>query len=110
MMLISWVKENLAIPIGMSLVTALCSTGYVLTEVGAIQYHTLRSMYKDGSINFKKQLTTDIAHGSISHWQYTDLVRAYWVDSGALTIERDATTTTDDERQALLKQINVKPE
>lgn len=83
--LITWMRENLALPVGMVLATACIAFVWQLTEIDAHRYHVLEQMYLDGTPQFRSAVQ-DCCDDSINEWEYTGLIRLYWTDARALRL------------------------
>ena len=103
---LKWVRENLAIPLGMVALAAIATGGYMNTEIGARQYEILGKMYTQGSDRFRTDLESSSSNGSISNWGYVGLTRDYWKDADALSLPIDSGNMTD-EKAARTKMMTL---
>jgi hypothetical protein len=93
---LKWVRENLAIPLGMVALAAIATTGYMTTEIDAQKYGMLSEMYKQGTDRFRSNLESAASKSSISNWSYPRLVRDYWKDAGSLSLPINNTGQADE--------------
>jgi hypothetical protein len=82
-----WTRENLLIPIAMVVVTALAAFSYQSTEINAQQYTTLTATYKDGSDRYRTIVQKAAAAGTVTKWEFIDLMNNFWVDAHGLYLD-----------------------
>lgn len=103
--LMKWVRENLALPLVMVLLTAIVAGIYELTEIDGRQYATLSRMYFEGTDRYRANLRTIAEDGAINKWTFIGLQRDYFTDAKALTLPPYKEFAIDPERTALMEQI-----
>jgi hypothetical protein len=105
-----WVRENLAIPLGLVALSAIATAGYMNTEIGARQYETLGNMYTQGTNRFRIDLESSASKGSISNWGYASLTRDYWKDASSLSLPIDSEKMANDRtaRDKMMRLVKSK--
>lgn len=91
-----WFLKNAALPLAMVAIASAAAGLYQASEVTANNYRTLRNSFKEGTPAYRVAVAEAMRSGKVNRWEYTGLLRQYWQENRALSVEFTATNLAEE--------------
>ena len=104
-----WFLKNAALPLA-RVAAASAATGlYQASEISANNYRTLRNSFKEGAPTYRVAVAQAMRSGKVNRWEYTGLLRQYWQENRALSVEFTATNLAEERLvlSAMTRQVKA---